>query len=161
MLSITEEFKVTKAEVFNAWATAENMALWWGPAGFTTEVKNFEFEPKGRFHYVIKDGKGMEMWGLFTYQQIVKPSQLIFINSFSNEDGEVVRAPEIPFGKHWPLQMLNTLTFTENEGKTVLKMTIEPFEASPEEIDTFSKNTENVRMGFQGTFAQLQDFLNQ
>ena len=123
MLIISKEFNATPKQVFNAWSKAESIVAWWGPEGFTTEVKTFDFKPGGTFHYVIKDGKGMDMWGLFSYQEIREPNHLIFINSFSNPAAEVVKAPEVPFGKHWPLKMINTLRLDEKDGITTLELT--------------------------------------
>ena len=39
------------------------------------------------------------MWGISNYKKINKPTKLAFTNSFSNEKGEIVHAPEITFGK--------------------------------------------------------------
>jgi uncharacterized protein YndB with AHSA1/START domain len=60
------------------------------------------------------------MWGRFVYREIVAPERIVFINSFSDEEGNITRAP---FSPTWPLEVLNTLTLSEHEGKIYL-----PFE---------------------------------
>ena len=39
--------------VFEAFASAEVLARWWGPSGFTNTFEICEFEPGGRWKYVM------------------------------------------------------------------------------------------------------------
>ena len=55
--------------------------------------------------------------------------------------------------------MINTLRLDEKDGITTLELTIEPYQATTEERNTFNANTQNVKMGFEGTFTQLTNFL--
>lgn len=41
------------AAVFEAFARPELLSRWWGPAGFTNTFEVFEFEPGGRWKYVM------------------------------------------------------------------------------------------------------------
>ena len=54
------------------------------------------------------------MWGMFVYREIVRPERIVFVNSFSNENGDVTRHPMAP---DWPLEMLTTFTFEDLGGK--------------------------------------------
>ena len=60
------------------------------------------------FHYGMRGPDGSEMWGKFVYREIAPPERLVFIVSFSDENGGMTRHPMAPT---WPLEMLNTLTF--------------------------------------------------
>lgn len=153
-LRITRTFAAPIDLVWEAFSTAEHLAQWWGPKGFTTIVKTFEFTPGGRFHYGLQGGGGI-MWGLFVYREIEEPTKIVFTNAFSNEAGEVMPAPEVPFGKHWPLEILNHLTFEDRGDTTVLHMVSYPLDASAETADTFNSNIANMQAGFGSTFDQL------
>jgi uncharacterized protein YndB with AHSA1/START domain len=39
--------------VFEAWANAERLKNWWGPAGFTNTFHEFDFRPGGRWSFVM------------------------------------------------------------------------------------------------------------
>lgn len=57
--------------------------------------------------------------------------------------------------------MLTTCTFAEKDGKT--KVTIEwlPLNATEAEIKTFEAGRNAMRMGWTGTFDQLEDYLKE
>lgn len=48
-LTIVRHFNAPKQVVFDAFANAEAMGEWWGPAGMDLTVKTFEFKPGGNF----------------------------------------------------------------------------------------------------------------
>lgn len=154
-LRITRIFAAPIALVWEAFSTAEHLSKWWGPKGFTTLVKAFEFTPNGRFHYGLQDASGNIMWGLFVYRKIEEPTQVVFTNAFSNEAGETVPAPEVPFGKHWPLEILNTITFEDRGDTTLVRMVSYPVNPSAETAQTFHGNIANMEMGFGATFDNL------
>ncbi len=155
-LMITREFNAPATMVFKAWAEAERLAQWWGPKGFKIDVTSFNFTAGGKFHYCLSAGAGFEMWGLFVYQEIIDPERVVFVNSFSDKDGNVVRAP---FSQTWPMECINTLTLTENEGKTTLTLKGGPINATEEERETFEMAFANIETGFAGTFEQLENYL--
>ena len=158
-LIITRTFKAPLLFVWEAFSTAEHLAQWWGPKGFDTVVKQFQFEINGVFHYGLKGPDGSIMWGKFNYKEIDKPTKLAFTNAFSNEEGELVPAPEIPFGKDWPLEILNTITFKEQDDTTLMKMISYPMHPTEESLQTFGNNIQNMEIGFNGTFNNLESFL--
>ncbi len=44
--------------IYNAFADSEQLAAWWGPAGFTNHFERFEFTPGGRWHFVMQGPDG-------------------------------------------------------------------------------------------------------
>lgn len=158
-LIISRTFKAPILLVWEAFSTAENLAQWWGPKGVETLVKQFQFEINGVFHYGLQLPDGSIMWGIFNYKEIDKPTKLAFTNAFSNEEGEIVHAPEIPFGEDWPLEILNTITFKEQDDTTLMKMVSYPVNPTEESVQTFGSNIQNMEIGFNGTFDNLELFL--
>ncbi len=46
--------------IFNAFANSEQLAAWWGPAGFSNHFELFEFKPQGRWHFVMQGPDGQQ-----------------------------------------------------------------------------------------------------
>lgn len=46
--------------IYRAFAAAEQLAAWWGPAGFTNSFEVFEFQPGGRWRFVMRGPDGRE-----------------------------------------------------------------------------------------------------
>jgi uncharacterized glyoxalase superfamily protein PhnB/uncharacterized protein YndB with AHSA1/START domain len=155
-LTIVREFDAPKELVFKAFATAEAMAEWWGPVEFPTTVIKFDFRPKGIFHYKMETPGGT-WWGRFVYGQIQEPDLLEFTNSFSDENAGITRAP---FAPTWPLEIFNRITFDEKNGKTILTLYGYPVNPTEEEIATFEAMQPGVQQGFNGTFDQLERYIN-
>ena len=154
-LVITREFNAPRELVFKMWTEAEHLAKWWGPKGFTIKVSKLDVAPGGIFLYCMA-GEGFEMWGKFVYLEVMPPERLIFISSFSDKDGNITRAP---FSATWPLEVMNTLTLTELDGKTTLTIEGGPHNATDEEMDTFRAGIPSMNQGFGGTFDQLDGYL--
>lgn len=158
-LEITRYFIHSKDEVYNAFTSSESLQQWWGPEGFEMEVKTFEFYPEGIFHFVLRSKEGMEMWGKWVFTEIKESSRLQFINCFSNEAGETVKAPEIPFGAEWPMEMILDLEFYEEDGKTRIDLVSFPHNSSDASKAVFAENIGNMEKGFGGSFDQLEKYL--
>jgi len=156
-LVIAREFEAPRELVWKALTDPEALAQWWGPKGFTWLRGTLDPKPGGVFLYGMRaPGGGPEMWGKFVYAEIVTPEKLVFTNSFSNEKGETVRAP---FSEDWPLEVHNTWTLAEHNGKTMLTMRGYPVNATEAERKTFEAGRGSMQQGFAGTFDQLAAYL--
>jgi len=89
-------------------------------------------------------------------REIVRPERIVFVNSFSDENGGVTRHPMSPT---WPLEVLNTQTFTEHQGKTSVTLRGGPINATESERKTFRDGHQSMQQGFSGTFDQLAAYL--
>jgi uncharacterized protein YndB with AHSA1/START domain len=103
-----------------------------------------------------KQISGDLMWVKFVYSEIVSSEKIVYTSFFSDEEGNVVRAP---FDANRPLETLNTLTFIEDKGKTTLTTIIVPVSPTEEENKTFLSSREIIQDGFTGTFDQLAEYL--
>jgi hypothetical protein len=83
--------------------------------------------------------------------------ELVFVNSFSDENAGVTRHPMSP---SWPLQLLTTVTFSEREDRTTLALRGGPLDATAAERSTFEAGFESMQKSFTGTFDQLSDYLS-
>lgn len=153
---ISRVFDAPRERVFKAWTHLESLKQWWGPKGFSMNSCRLDLRPEGVFHYCMRSPEGFEMWGKFVYVDITAPERLIFVNSFSDETANTVRAP---FSSEWPLEIRNTLTFQENQGKTTLTLRGIPVNATAAELQAFRAGHESMQKGFAGTLMQLDEFL--
>jgi uncharacterized protein YndB with AHSA1/START domain len=68
----------TPQAVYNAFASAEILASWWGPEGFTNQFETFEFKAGGRWGFVMvgPDGARYANQSVFTE---LKPASRVVI----------------------------------------------------------------------------------
>lgn len=156
-LILKREFNAPRELVFKVWTDPAHFGNWWGPKGFSLEVAKMDVRPGGMFLGCQKSPDGQHaMWGKFVYREVQEPVKLVWVQSFSDEEGNTVRAP---FNPNWPLEILNILTLEENEGRTVLTLQGGPLNASSEEQEAFDAMSPMVAQGFEGTFEQLTQYL--
>jgi uncharacterized protein YndB with AHSA1/START domain len=154
--TITRTFHAPREAVWKAYSDLNALSQWWGPKGFEWIDGTLDFKPGGLFHYGMRAPNGGEMWGKFVYREIVKPERLAFLTSFSDREGNTVRAP---FAEDWPLEVLNVLTFTEANGSTTVSMRGTPHNATQAEKNRFDAMKPSMNMGFKGTLDQLEEYL--
>lgn len=154
--AITRAFNAPREQVFKALTEARALAQWWGPKGCSIEVRKLDLRSGGVFHYSMRMGSQPQMWGKFVYREIKPPERIVFVNSFSDENCGLAQNPWMP---NWPLEILNTLTLTEHEGKTTLSLRGGPINATDEQRKAFAANRKNLQQGFAGTFDQLDAYL--
>ncbi len=155
-IKITHTFNAPRELVFKALTESEHLKNWWGPKGWAFEVSKSDFSSGGVFHYSQKPADGNIMWVKFLYNEIIPPEKIIYTSFFSDEEGNNVRAP---FDASWPMQTLNTITLSEDAGKTTLTMIVAPVSSTEEEIKTFEDSKEMAQEGYSGTFNQLEEYL--
>lgn len=157
-LVLTRVFNAPRELVFKVWTDPEHFGKWWGPKGFSLEVVKMDVRPGGMFLGCQKSPDGSQaMWGKFVYQEVVAPEKLVYVQSFSDEEGNTVRAP---FNPNWPLEIINILTLEEHENQTTLTLRGGPINASEEEQAAFDGMAPMVKQGFGGTFDQLAEYLS-
>lgn len=156
-LVLTRIFDAPRELVFKVWIDPKHFGNWWGPKGFSLDVVKMDVRPGGMFLGCQKSPDGnQKMWGKFTYQEVNPPEKLVFVQSFSDQEGNTIRAP---FDPNWPLEIINILTLKENDGKTTLTLEGGPINATESEQAAFEGMAPMVKQGFDGTFEQLADYL--
>jgi uncharacterized protein YndB with AHSA1/START domain len=153
---ITRTFDAPRDLVFRAWTEREHLMRWWGPKGFTMRAGKIDLRPGGVFHYGMRAPDGSDMWGKWIFRDVVKPERLVFIVSFSDEQGGQTRHPMAP---DWPLETLSTVTFAEQDGKTAVTIRWAPHAASEAERKTFAAGRDSMQQGWTGTFDQFAAYL--
>ena len=157
-LKISRVFAAPIDLVFQAFVEADHLVNWWGPVGADVHIETLDASPGGMFHYCLSVPDVGEMWGKLAFREIVPPERIVYISSFSDAAGNVVRAP---FSDRFPLKVLNILTFTEEGGQTRVALHAEPIESTDAEREMFDSMVGSMEQGFGGTFDQLNDYLTQ
>ncbi len=153
---ITRIFDAPRALVWKAFTEPERMKHWWGPKGFTVIAANMDLRPGGTYHYCMRAPDGRTMWGRFVYREIVRAERMVLVNAFSDEAGNIARHPMSPT---WPLQMLSTLLFAEQDRRTALTIKWSPLDADETERATFAGAHQGMQQGWTGTLDQLAEYL--
>lgn len=154
--AITRAFDAPLPLVWRAHTEVAHLEKWWGPRGFTVFHAKLDLRPGGSFHYGMRTAQGQEMWGRFAYREILPMRRLVWVNSFSDPEGRVVRHPASP---DWPLEMLVMASFREEAGRTILAVRSAPIGASASERRVFRDGYKSMEGGFGGTYAVLAGYL--
>lgn len=117
-LILRRSFEAPRELVFAAWTEPERLVRWWGPRGYTTPFCTVDLRPGGIFRFCMKSPEGREFWGRGVYGEVVAPERLVWIDSFTDAGGNVVQPSHYGLSAEHPGEMLVTVTFTENDGKT-------------------------------------------
>jgi uncharacterized protein YndB with AHSA1/START domain len=105
---ITREFNAPKHLVYKAYTTPELVKKWWAGRRGTTTSAEIDLRVGGRWRYVLVANGGFEVAFHGEYREIV-PNELLVHT-------ELYEVPELSEDD----ATLNTITFTEVDGRTVL-----------------------------------------
>ena len=144
------------ARVWKAWTEADQLKRWWGPKGFDILDVKVDLRPGGIMHYGLRSPDQIEFWGRFVYREIVPEKRLVFVVSFADKDANPVRNH---WNAEWPLEILSTVEFEENGGRTTVTVRWIPLNATDAEIRAFDAGRESMKQGWSGTLDQLEGHL--
>jgi uncharacterized protein YndB with AHSA1/START domain len=114
-ITVTRVLAAPRDLVWKAWTEPEQLAEWWGPAGWSNPLPNvtMDVRPGGAFHLTsVSDEDGSEMSTRGVYREVVEPERLVL---------------EEPAEGSWHEGSVSVVTFTDlGDGRTeiVLRATI-------------------------------------
>jgi hypothetical protein len=73
----SREFNCTPEAIFAAIANPESLARWWGPNGFTNTFQLFEFEPGGKWSFVMHGPDGTNYPNESEFLEIVPDEKVV------------------------------------------------------------------------------------
>lgn len=146
-LTIERTFDAPVGKVWRAYAEKDWFEKWWGPQGWETTAKEFNFAPGGRVHYDMKctdknqgEWFGQSSWGLMAIETVDAPHSFSYTDYFSDESGTI--------NKDMPALRI-TNTFSDENGKTKL--------VSVSVADSAEQIEQLIKMGMlEGFDSQLQ-----
>lgn len=66
--------------VFDAFANQENLKHWWGPAGFTSTIHQFNFVAGGEWKFVLHGPDGMDYPNRCEFLTIIENKKIVFLH---------------------------------------------------------------------------------
>ena len=142
-LQMTRTFEAPREVVFNAWTDGKQMAKWFGPKGFTTEITQHDARPGGLSLIVMRGPDGTEYPGKAIFREILKPQRIV-MTTFALKDGREV------------LETLVTVTLEEKSGKTTLNLVVEIVKAT----DEAKPYTAGMEEGWKQTLDKLGEVVS-
>jgi uncharacterized protein YndB with AHSA1/START domain len=73
--------------VFEAFTLVGHLSQWWGPEGFTTTTRSFDFRAGGVWDFVMHGPDGTDYQEWITWREIVPPERIALLQ-------RVARRPE-------------------------------------------------------------------
>ena len=113
---VKREFDAELSSVWDAFTKQEILDLWGAPEPWTSRTISMDFKVGGRRLYKMVSPEGQEHFSVQDYTSISPKTNLKYISGFSDKDGNI--DPEFYGSK-------NNLDFTEQNGITTVRITIE------------------------------------
>ena len=109
-ITITRVINADRATVFKAWTDAKQLAVWWGPRGFSTPVCRADARSGGEIYIEMRGPDGVVYPMRGNFQEVVPPERIVFVSAALDKDGNPL------------FEVLNTVTFAAQEKKTTLTL---------------------------------------
>ncbi|WP_433349970.1 SRPBCC family protein [Micromonospora sp. CA-111912] len=72
--------------VFEAFTHVRHLSQWWGPDGFTTTTRAFEFREGGAWDFVMHAPDGTDYQEWITWTEIAPPERIVLLHGESRDD---------------------------------------------------------------------------
>ena len=147
-------FDAPRGLVWRTWTDPTLLARWYGP-NVETIVHRLEVKPGGLWLNEMKRGEKSH-YQRAEYTEVVEPERLVCL--ISNTDADWNIAPN-PMMADWPRVLLTTVTFEEDGGRTKMRLTWVPHEASEAEIACFAAAVDGMGKGWAAGMKLLEELL--
>lgn len=118
---ITRSFAAPLEKVWSAWTDASLLRQWWGPKDYSCTHASIRFTVGGKYLASMKS-KDQEMWSTGEYREIEKDRKIVMTDHFSDKHGNILSPEQAGMPGNWGKELLITLEFDENLGKTDLTL---------------------------------------
>lgn len=129
-LVIERTFQGPINRVWKAYADKATFEKWWGPEGWETTAKKFDFREGGLIHYDMHcvdknqgEWYGQHSWGVMLIKTVHAPNNFSYTDAFTDETGSP---------NHEMPTLKTIIRLAEVDGKTT--MTIEATGETPEQV---------------------------
>lgn len=138
-LVITRVFDAPRELVFQMWTDPQHLAKWWGPRDYPVGPLSMDARPGSKWRNCLMSNAGdMSLWHSGTFREVVPPKRLVFTFRWE-EEGER------------GMENVVTITFTEQNGKTLMNFRQAPFYSDPE--------CDGHGVGWNSSFDRLDEYL--
>jgi uncharacterized protein YndB with AHSA1/START domain len=149
-LVITRVFDGPREAVWQAWTDPKHFIRWWGPKDFTSPVCRIDLRVGGKYLACMRSPEGRDYWSTGVYREIVPKEKIVCTDNFADAKGNVVPASHYGMQGDWPSELLVTVTFEEDGGKTIMTL----------RHDGIPRNMKrDCEAGWNGSFDKLAGIL--
>jgi uncharacterized protein YndB with AHSA1/START domain len=149
-------FDAPRELVWKAWTDPNLLPRWYGP-NVETIVHRLDLKPGGLWLIEMK-WNGKSNYQRVEYSEVARPERLVWLHSNSDANWNVTPSPMMP---DWPRVLLTTVTFEEGGGRTKLRLTWIPHEASEAEVACFAAAIERIGKGWDAGMELLAKLLTE
>jgi uncharacterized protein YndB with AHSA1/START domain len=143
---ITRLINAPRELVFDAFTDPAHLEKWWGPKGFSTTTKEFDFRPGGKWIHTMHGPDGTDYPNECYYEKIVKPELI----EYEHGGGDDVGVNDAAFHA--------TILFADEGGKT--RLTMKSLFLTKKQRDHVVEKYGAIEGGNQ-TLARLEEYVNQ
>jgi uncharacterized protein YndB with AHSA1/START domain len=120
---ISRVLNASPERVFEAFTTPQQVAVWWGPNGFTNTISEMDVKPGGVWRFIMHGPDGRDYPNKIVFIDVVKNEKLVYRHT--GDDGAE------------PVKIHVTIDFENVSGKT--KITMRSVFESEAELDRVVK----------------------
>lgn len=140
-LYIERLFDAPVKMVWEAWTDPKQVAMWWGPRGFTITTKNKDVRPGGTWIYTMHGPDGVDYPNKTVFLEVEKYSRLVYDHGGNDDRPPMFRV---------------TVNFFEESGKTRMEMIMAlPTAEAAQEAKKFIKKASG-----DSTWDRLAEYLS-
>lgn len=147
-------FDAPRELVWKTWTDPKLLPRWYGPR-VETIIHHLDLKPGGLWLLEMRMG-GKSMYQRVEYTDVVPPKRLVWLHSNSDANWKIAPSPMMA---DWPLVLLTTVTFEDDGGRTKLRLTWVPHEASKAEIACFAAAIGGMDKGWGAGMKLLAELL--
>ena len=147
-------FDAPRELVWRTFTEAELLSHWYGP-GVETIIHELDVRPGGLWLNEMKWGENSH-YQRVEYTEVTAPEKLVWLHSTADANWNVADNPMMP---GWPRVLLTVVTFEEADGKTEMRLTWEPHDATAEEIAVFQGAIAGLDQGWGKGMEMLAEML--
>ena len=151
---LERSFNAPRELVWRTWTEPELLARWYGP-NVETIVHKLDVQPGGLWLNEMKWGDNSH-YQRVEYTEVTPPERLVWLHAVSDADWNISANPMMP---DWPRILLTTVTFAEVQGKTDVRLTWIPHEATEAEITCFANAIAGMDKGWASGMELLAELL--
>jgi uncharacterized protein YndB with AHSA1/START domain len=138
---VTRTIEGPRRLVFEAYADVAHLSQWWGPNGFTTTTRSFEFRPGGVWEFIMHGPDGTDYPNRIEWREIVPPERIVFLHGEGEDD---------------PNPFISTVTLVERGDAT--EITLQSVFKTKEQRDLVVERYHAIE-GARQTLGRLSEFI--
>lgn len=154
---ISYAFQTGAKNAFEMWTNPEHFSSWLGPDGAEMAFIKANVVEGRTSLWTMTTPDGLTKFGQINFKTITPNTLLIYTQNFCDKDGHFIKAP---FSATYPDSLLTTVSFSEKDDVTSVKVIWEiSGHAAEEEKQTFVSMKELMKTGWTASFEKLNAML--